>query len=458
VTSVTGFFRVNSNSVSTRGWLKLVFAVALAVALAFAALLLLDWNAPSHEPAWGSLTAVSGDAKDLLARGFLDKSRLAAGETLRLHLMFENHSAAALHLSVRDIQTPGFRAVKLPAAFELAAGASEAFDFDLPAADGGRYRLAVLYQFARATGSVEESVVSLGPVEVRTALGALIEHSTAPARQIYSVVKDFTLPVVLAILAYLFNRRQSRRDQRAREAESARDQQVARDRETRETRQQIWSSQIPRFRTYAEKHYLPIVSNIRHLQKDFDSFTTASAADQNGEVGVTLLFRLLLFLRRMVYLREEEGSVFFKVRRAEVVFQQAWWSLNFLVEKSLRIDRRDQALALLAPDEPYHHFLEVAEDEPVFEELRIAMLLWIGSGDEFVQSMALAQVMLAVLGFEANRPFDEYWYGSPDEFEGKPVGEYKFPAEPKERIEKLRMEYATYKKEVEEYCAKWRPA
>lgn len=439
------FHIINAIAALLQPRMKLALSLALAAALVvFAILFALDWNTPSHETPSGSLLASSGTDKDLLVRGFLDKNRLYSSETLRLHLIFENHSTAPLHIGIRDLQTPGFARLAIPQPFDLAAGASHPIDLDLSPSEAGRFKVAVLYQLTRSSGGSEESFLSLGPVEIRTALGSLIEHSIAPVHQIYAVVKDFTLPVVLAVLAYLFQQHQS-----------SRDQQAAEDREVRETRQQIWSSQIPRFRIYAEKHYLPIVSNIRHLRKDYDSFAASTPAQQDGEAGIKLLYRMLLLLRRMVYLREEEGGVFFQVRRAELIVQQAWWSLNSHIEDQFHVDRRDRALALLAPDEPYHHFLEIAADEPVFEELRVVTIAWARSGGHLSQCLELAHVMLAVFGFEANRPFDEYWYGSPDEFEGKAIGDYAFPAEPKERIEKLKIEYEAYKKEVDDYCSKW---
>jgi hypothetical protein len=405
----------------------------VALLAIFAILFALDWNTPPREPVAGSVSASAGSDKDVLVRGLLDRNRLHPGEKLRLHLIFENHSAAAVRVGIRDIQRPGFGSIAIPPPFDLSAGTSQGFDFDLTPSDGGRYKIAVLSQVTRSSGGVEESILSLGPVEIRTTLGDWIEHAVAPAKQIYSVVKDFTLPVVLALLAYFFQRHQSGRD----------------------ARQQIWSNQIPRFRTFAEKHYLPIVSNIRHLRKDFTAFNAAPPAEQDGEAGIKLLYRVLMVLRRMAYLRDEEGSVFFKVRPAELIVQNAWWSVNLHVEEQFRVDRRDRVLALLAPDEPYHHFLEIARDEPVFEELRLALLLWIRQSDDFARCLDLTHMMLAVFGFEANRPFDEYWYGSPDEFEGKESADYKLPAEPKERIEKLTQDYSAYVIEVRNYVGKW---
>jgi hypothetical protein len=425
--------------------IKTAVSWACAAILAiFAILFVLDWNTPPRDPVSGSISASAGSDKDLLVRGFLDRNRLHPGEKLRLHLIFENHSAAAVRVGIRDIQRPGFGAIAIPPPFDLNAGTSQGFDLDLTPADGGRFKIAVLSQVTRSSGGVEESILSLGPVEIRTALGDWIDHSVAPAKQIYSVIKDFTLPVVLAVLAYFFQRHQSARDAKA-----------ARDRETRETRQQIWSNQIPRFRTFAEKHYLPIVSNIRHLRKDFNAFNAAPPAEQDGEAGIKLLYRVLMVLRRMAYLRDEEGSVFFQIRRAELIVQNAWWAVNLHVEDQFRVDRRDRVLSLLAPDEPYHHFLEIAADEPVFEELRLALLLWVRQSDDFTRCLDLTHMMLAVFGFEANRPFDEYWYGTPDEFEGKALADYKFPAEPKERVEKLKTEYAAYVIEVNDYVSKW---
>lgn len=439
------FLFINSIVAVLRARIKLAVALALVAAAAiFAILFVLDWKTPTHETPSGSLLASSGSDKDLLVRGFLDKNRLHSSESLRLHLIFENHSPSLLHVGIRDLETPGFQRLSFPPPFDLNPGASHTFDFDLTPSEAGRFKIAVLYQLTRASGGIEESFLSLGPVEIHTTLGGLVEHSIAPMRQIYAVVKDFTLPVVLAVLAYLFQRHQS-----------SRDEQAAEDREVRETRQQIWSSQIPRFRIYTEKYYLPIVSAIRHLREDFESFKAAGETERNGDSGIKLLFHTLLVIRRMRSLRDEQGGVFFKVRLAELVVQQAWWLLNAHIEENFGFDRRDHVLVLMTSDQPYHRFREISESETVLEELRIVLLHWVSNGDDFARCLDLAHIMLAVFGFEANRVLDEYWYGTPDEFEGRPVDKYEFPDEPREKIEKLKNDYKVYKQQVDDYCANW---
>lgn len=212
-------------------WLKIACICSLgALGLGFAAFLILffvDANTPSKDAVSTSLTASTGSDKDLLIRGVLDRNNLSTGEKLRLHLAFENHSAMAMRIRVLDFETPGFRPLTPPTPFDLNARGLKAFDFDVEPSAGGRFRIGMLSQVSPAFGGTVEPVLSLGPVEVRTTLGTFLQNCLAPARQIYAVVKDFTLPFVLAALAYFFQRHQS-----------ARDQDAASKRETRESRQQ----------------------------------------------------------------------------------------------------------------------------------------------------------------------------------------------------------------------------
>jgi hypothetical protein len=394
----------------------------------------------------------SGDPKGLMVRGWADRTSVNPDETLRFDWTFENHTKAAVSVEIEDLHTPGFEVTTPPEpSFSVAPGKLKKLTLSLHPVSGGQFRLTGRYQSTSASGEVVEGRTTLGPVEVATPM----LRFTGIARQAYLALKDLALPILLAFLAYFFQKRQKQRETNAEEAAKARETRAAQEREEREYRAQVRTLQLPRFQEYAEKHYLPIVNSLQLLQREFNN--------SGGDPGVMELYRLVLFLKRMQLLREERGGVFFQVLLAEKILQSAWFCFNAHVEKHLGAAERDGLLAMIGADASYGNFQKNFEKSHGHTQILDKLKAWVGLGADrekggFASCLDLAHILQSVLAFEINRPLNRYWYeGKSDDLGLKDVAAYKIPTEPADHYTVLEKEIPVYRREVEDYIRKTEP-
>lgn len=443
-------------------------AVSLVLLAVLGIAWFLDTSAQSDRIRSG-LSSDSGDPKGLLVHGSADKNTLGSDETLYVDWTFENHSSNQVTVQI-SFAAPGFENVKLAEpVFSIPPGGLKPMRILLYPLEGGQFRLTGRYKSEGAAGQTV-----LGPVEVVT-LGRRI---TRIGRQVYTVIKDLALPILLACLAYLFQKRQKERDDRVkqdaddREAEARRlekerdianhereikrNEQAAGDRELREYRVQVRNIQLPRFQEYAEKHYLPIVGSVRLLRREFDK-TWQIGGPSPAQLDL-LLYRLAIFLKRMQRLRDERGGVFFQDRRAESILQSAWFCFNHHVEEKLGLERRDAILALTRLDEDFAGF-QAKTGNPVVREVLTKLKVWVDMGLDpqrggLMNCLDLTRIMQSVLSFESNRPLDQYWYDKSEGLDLDGFEAYQIPAEPSDRYAVLKREIPIYREDVRAYLAK----
>jgi hypothetical protein len=170
----------------------------------------------------------------------------------------------------------------------------------VPCTHQGRFNISVVYEgSADGIGRTRGNIV-LGPFRITTLNQERLHRF---ATRTSNVLRDLTWPIVLAFLGYWFQRKQSERDS-----------QIKRATEEREHRQQIWNSILPRFHELAERHYLPIVRSLRLVTEKWSN----DPAWLNNDTSIReYLFELLLFVRKMQFMREEKGQFFFSSRTVE---------------------------------------------------------------------------------------------------------------------------------------------
>lgn len=395
---------------------------------------LLDSSAQSDRVR-SALSNDSGDPKGLVVHGWADKNTLGPDETLYVVWTFENHSGDSIPVQVY-LAAPGFESVKLPQpSFSIAAGSLKTIPLELHPLEGGEFRVTGRYQ----TPSVAGQTV-LGPVDIATP-GRRFIHI---ARQVYAVLKDLALPILLAYLAYFFQKRQKERDDA-----------ISGAREEREYRVQVRNVQLPRFQEYAENHYLPITRALRLLQDQFKLACHENGPSQD-ELGL-LLYRLALFLKRMQLLRDQRGGVFFQASRPELILQSAWFSFNFHVEEKLGLKDRDEILALTRPDDDANQFA-AKMGLPAVVRVLPKLKDWAVMGNDpekggLMNCMDLANIIQSILAFEVNRPLNQYWYEELDALTLKEFACYHIPLKPSERYTIMQKEIPVYRKEVDAYRA-----
>lgn len=391
---------------------------------------------PSQEPIIGPKTS-STETDGLVARAWIERNRVYSGQIIRLRITFDNRSGTPADITVYDVQTPGFEpetsfrflATRLPAGFPLMlpAGASVTLESTLtPAAPSyGRFSLGIAYLVARPH-ALRSATIVLDPVEITSWYR---ERASLVANRAYSVIKDLTLPVILAALAYVFQRVQK----------------------DREMRQAIWTTQLPRMHEYAEKHYMPIVRSLRGVQSEYLKLrptpSTILAVDDSTK---RYSYVLLMFLGRMRALREDKGGVFFKDRGGEYVAQAAWYAFSENVVATIGEDIYESALKELTLPTTYEDFS--AASEPTLDQWHAKLLDWINGVENprnsYAQCLELLKVLQSVFSFEANRPFDAFWYERPADFDIKLSEEYKFPIKPEVRMQEFKKKLDAYYKDV----------
>jgi hypothetical protein len=226
---------------------------------------------PARQRALGARFASSGESSKSVVRvlGWLESGRAYRGWPLRLRLIVENHSAGKVtKLRLIQLETPGFETVQRTGPPpELKPGESALMEAVLKPAEHGRFSITALvgWESAAAPGSVAtEEPITLGPVEI-----------TSPGRErwalftgrSYPVLKDITLPILLAVLAYLFQKSQGRREK-----------QDQRRQEARERGLQVWSSQLPRLHENNERYYMPVARAVTLLRKEWEKGETSRDA------------------------------------------------------------------------------------------------------------------------------------------------------------------------------------
>jgi len=439
---------------------------------------------PTRERARGARVSVSSSTDPSLGglklQGWLQQSRVYRGQTVRLRFIFENHSARKITgLRFVDLQAPGFEwppswtaHIEGPARIrwtgsqldpDLNPGETETIEADLkPTRDSyGVFSVTAFVGWDRAATAaspVAETVhvpIALGPVEITTPWR---EHLALFSNRTYRVGKDLTLPVLLALLAYLFQKRQQGLeaiDQRQRDDREKRDHDQ---REQRERSQQIWNSQLPRLHEIAEKHYLPIVTTIRYLGDAWGRLPNSPVKKKEQQVNLCL-YCFLLALRRFKFLRDEKGSLFFKDRSGEEVASAALFSLYFHVKKQFGEDGRERILKRIEVTDDFDKFLQKLQHDDVLQHCREVFVAWIEdtqiTNGSFPQCLHILTIVRHIFKFEANRPFDEFWYGSPAKFDVDSVDSGQFPVEPKDDIKALISGLTAYQAATKEYFDKW---
>jgi hypothetical protein len=126
----------------------------------------------------------------------------------------------------------------------------------------------------------------------------------------------------------------------------------------------------------------------------------------------------------MDHLRRSKGQIFFQNGLAERIAADSWFVLREGLLSALGEANVALALKDMAVDDGF------AEFQPKILKFKKCLEGFRGyintNRDEFERYLKLVDLIQAVFRFEANRPFDEHWYGIPRplifefEFDSKP--------------------------------------
>ncbi len=437
------------------GWLLLGVLFVLLVVTVWVL-----WTLPPEGGATQQNAAVTASSptgmKQLQARMWTDRSIVGPKGEVQLKLWFETSTSDPLpKIEIVDVQEPGFMYVPL----NLDATGSSKSRLEVagpiklsPSTDHGRYRVTVRYRVTDAQGQVHEGAISSGPITIRD---ERVEKRQLRFRRLIALFKDLTLPLVLAGLGFWFQRWQGRRDEELKRKETK----EARRREKKEaaeaSRQEIWKTILPHFYELSEKHYLPIVRSLRMVNRYRLKDWTAATQEEKDR----LLYEFLFLLLRMKVFREDKGQFFFKSRLGEMVVSDTWGPLFLGSRHYLGQERIDDVLEKMTVETTYKEFRYLLQVSQPIKDTQTKFADWNAKPveEQFYRYTSFSVIMQGTLYFEANRPFDRDWYGTPTEFDLTKLEGQDYPTAPanapgiKDFIDRLKREIPSYKKEIEEY-------
>jgi predicted solute-binding protein len=364
-----------------------------------------------------------------------DRNVLEKGDSENLVVEIRSDSEEVRNLQI-SIDAPGFawKPDQLKVDSTIAPQTSKSYPISLEAAAGsGKYTITVFYHCDAPHCS---SAITAGPIQLRAWYGE--DAWVRFFRRLAQLIKDLTLPIVLAVLTYWFNKKQANREAERRSAEteaqrayqeltSAREIERAKNEEAaqhvyqnlirdREERQQVRGMILPLVKELAELHYMPIVRSARLLIIDHRNYLK-QFPDTSLE---KTLFNLLFLIKRMDYLRQTKGQIFFQSRMGEAIAANAW----YVVREKFTLVIGDEQLGLagkyIKVDDAFPDF---AKQAPRFRKSVDRLNDWVAIHPKDMEScLRLVDLIQGVFRFEANRPFLNHWYA----VQLDPVSEMEF--------------------------------
>jgi hypothetical protein len=437
-------------------------AIALGAVVCLVVLLLFP-AAPDSHPSQSIVRAMEVKSAQVRVEARLDSNRLEddSADTLRVTVLNDSlQPLTSLHLG---LSAPGFALEQksLPCRHldgsvspDQPLPSHQSCEFAVPlsaAARSGLYGITAVVDW-RQSDTAGRATLILGPVTIDRSLGAA--KWTRLARRLALVLKDLTLPIIVAILGAWFTTRQGQQEAQRRKDETDREN-ARRDRETalqdariaaekdRELariaaekeadlrridaerdkedarrvaqtaqveRQEVRRLLLTRVMELAEQHYLPFVTHARVILIE-----AGKIRDKKPDAAPDKLFLHVLFLlKRMDIFRLTKGGIFFKTRGGERAVGAAWYLLKVGIYSALGDENTASALKLVRIKWDYATYkTQLTTLDPAWTEFQS----WLAEPENstkptgsFWQILGILDAFQAVMLFEADKPLSTYWY------------------------------------------------
>jgi hypothetical protein len=231
------------------------------------------------------------------------------------------------------------------------------------------------------------------------------------------LAKDFTWPVLLALLGYLAQSELARRSDR----------------------EQIFNTLLPSYTELVQTHYMPIARRMQIIGIEADFLVVSKDGAPNLDVAKQRTFcAILLMRRRMQHLFNTKGGIFFRSSVAEELFFSCVTPFYKRFQEATNDRNQCEILAVsLDPaftlDEAIEKLFSYAR-APVTTKLLEGFSKWAvddkGRTADFQSYLKLNQLGMAVLNFESNRIYfqtdqrglrgSSNWYFDPPQLEDVP--------------------------------------
>lgn len=388
------------------------------------------------------LLVLPAAAQELTVTGGLGETRAWAGNEVGFWLRVRNDSAQTWQAVTVTAVTADIAITRTCAGVPLdrcdavltdplAPGDERVVRGTLVAGTPGDYRPTLLASASAGTAATKQSVVALGTLTVdRYGWSWLV----AAGR----VIEGLWLPVALAFLGYVYQRRlqvaqeadrtaaaHSERARLAQDAEIERGrkqqerelEQVRLERESERTHvRQTLTVMLPILHECATRHYAPMETAARALIEDMQAFQPAwTDDDYRGTV-----YRTVRIYQHIRQLTRSKGAFYFKDRIGEEIAAAAIEAFHDVLFVKNSPEERAVSRVLDAVDGHPHlsvgAFTTLAADTsadtaPLRTALDILaphLRMWLGSVHRET-GLRYLQAFRAVLSYETNRPY-AYWY------------------------------------------------
>jgi len=296
-----------------------------------------------------------------------------------------------------------------------------------PVASAGEYSLGGVLAWEQG-GLRRSRAVVLGPVKITSRWR---EGWLQAGRAIWTGLAGLALPVAVVLLTVWFQRKQNERQQRAQEAERQREMGL-----------KVWESELDRIHDYAEKYYLGIINSLRQFERSYEGRSDPDRLDE-------AVYWLLMYLRRWKRLRDEKGGIFFRDRTGERVVANArrLFDRHLDARMGKHVQQLERLLELFGPSDSREAVwtrLLGAKGAEVWQPARLGLGTqggtrkalagetppedcdevlaclegWLEeekSPSPFGDCYPLLRLVRRVMHYEVNRPFQAFWYETPQE-------------------------------------------
>ena len=277
--------------------------------------------------------------------------------------------------------------------------------------------------------------ISTSPLTVTSHQAEFYRRGAAICDQL---AKDFTWPVLLAVLGFLAQMKLA----------------------IRGDRQQILNTLLPSYTELVQTHYLPIARRMQIIGIEAELIEPSPAAPSQNRIAVERTFcAILLMRRRMQYLFGTKGGIFFRSAVAEDLFFTCVSSFYTKIQEATGSRSATEAMAdSLDPgwtlEEAIGHIFSPA-NAPAANPLLAGFSAWAvdASGQmtaDFESYLAMNQLAMAVLNFESNRIYFQTdqtgvrhgssWYFDPPQLVFVPAMT-EIPADERAEVKDLFVQY-----------------
>ncbi|MFL6414067.1 MAG: hypothetical protein ACJ74Y_00115 [Bryobacteraceae bacterium] len=334
-----------------------------------------------------------------------------------------------------------------------------------PSVATGRFGVLAVYGWSQkpksgTTMTSHSGSISLQPIEITSPL-----HEAVGTAE--RLMQGLLLPILLAFLAYYFQRSEKNREIRRAALEKKQEFRRARlERkrtqlhdalETERTRRhEVWKEQLERMFAYTQEHY-------SHISRSMLVFIQSPRDDDYRD---KVFYQFLMLWLQVRALRERRGGWFFSTKTGEDAFASGWSILVSHLKAHLNYPGLELAVELVKQPESLIRFRKRFDKilhEEGDESARIQLMAiqenflhWVDDSDNsFKGILALLEILRYILRFEWDRPFFGYWYGeSPSfPFEECAAAFSRLPAERPELVERFRIDLEKYTEGVERFLA-----